>query len=441
MRVMRIFPAIILGLVLLCSSNRLQAEDWPGWRGPRGDGSSLEQNIPTRWSQKDNIAWKVEVPGVGYASPMVLGDAVFLVTCDEKTKERILLCLDRRTGRELWRRVVIRAPLEAIHRLNSRASSTPATDGLHVYVSFLEPSGEMVPAEVVRKRSGDLRANNAGLPVHPGNMCIAAYDLKGNRKWIARPGGYASVWGYCANPVVHGESVIINGDHDGEAYIVALNRRTGKTLWKVPRKNRIRSHCTPLIRKLNGKTQMVVAGSHSIVSYDPKDGSRHWFTVGPKGRAVASPVFAGGLFFVSTAYPSKEMLALKPDGRGDVTETHIAWRTRQSAPYVPSPIAVGDYFLAVSDGGIAICLEAKTGKRVWQQRLGKGHSAAPVTAGGLVYFVSDLGVTRVVRPGAKFALIAENPLGERSYASPAISRGQIFIRGEKHLFCIGREDK
>ena len=147
---MRIFPAIILGLVLLYPTNRLQAEDWPGWRGPRGDGSSLEQNIPTRWSQKDNIAWKVEVPGVGYASPVILGDAVFLVTCDEKTKERILLCLDRRTGRELWRRVVIRAPLEAIHRLNSRASSTPATDGLHVYVSFLEPSGEMVPAEVVR---------------------------------------------------------------------------------------------------------------------------------------------------------------------------------------------------------------------------------------------------------------------------------------------------
>jgi len=186
---------------------------------------------------------------------------------------------------------------------------------------------------------------------------------------------------------------------------------------------------------------MIVAGSHSIVSFDPKDGSRHWFTVGPKGRAVASPVFALGLFFVSTAYPSKEMLALKPDGRGDVTETHIAWRTRQSAPYVPSPIAVGDYFLAVSDGGIASCFEARTGKRHWQKRLGKGHSAAPVTAGGLVYFVSDLGITRVVRPGPQFELIAENAIGERSYASPAISRGQIFIRGEKHLFCIGKNPK
>ena len=438
---MRLFPVIIWGLSLFFLPILLQAEDWPGWRGPRGDGTSLEQNIPIKWSQKDNIAWKVEVPGVGHASPVVLGDAVFLVTCDEKTKERILLCLNRKTSQEIWRRVVIRAPLEAIHRLNSRASSTPATDGMHVYVSFLEPSGKMVPAEVVRKQSGDLRADNTGLPVHPGNMCIAAYDLKGNRKWTARPGGYASVWGYCANPVVHEESVIINGDHDGEAYIVALNRRTGKTLWKVPRKNQIRSHCTPLIRKLNGKTQMIVAGSHSIVSFDPKDGSRHWFTVGPKGRAVASPVFAAGLFFVSTAYPSKEMLALKPDGRGDVTETHIAWRTRQSAPYVPSPIAVGNYFLSVSDGGIASCFEAKTGKRHWQNRMGKGHSAAPVTAGGLVYVVSDAGVTRIVRPGPQFELVAENATGERCYASPAISHGQIFIRGEKHLFCIGKNPK
>ncbi|SVC75468.1 uncharacterized protein METZ01_LOCUS328322 [marine metagenome] len=237
------------------------------------------------------------------------------------------------------------------------------------------------------------------------------------------------------------DKVIINGDHDGDAYIVALDRKTGKTVWKVARKNRIRSHCTPLIRKLYGKVQMIVAGSHSIVSYDPQDGSRHWYTVGPKGRAVASPVCASGLFFVSAAYPSKEMLAIRPDGHGDVTKTHIAWRNHQSAPYVPSPIAVGDYFLAVSDNGIASCFDAATGKRHWRERIGKGHSAAPVTAGGLTYFVSDAGVTRVVRVGTHFELIADNTIGERCYASPAISRGQIFLRSEKHLFCIGKDSK
>ena len=346
------------------------AEDWPGWRGPRGDGTSLEQEVPKRWSETENISRKVKIPGVGYASPIVSGDYVFIATCIEKAKERVLLCLECRTGKEVWRRVVIRAPLEAIHQLNSRASSTPASDGMCVYVSFLEPVGPTVPAELIRKRSGDLRANNTGKPVNPGKMCIADYDMKGNRKWIARPGEFASVWGYCANPVVFQDKVIINGDHDGDAYIVALDRKTGKTAWKVARKNRIRSHCTPLIRKLNGKTQMIVAGSHSIVSYDPRYGSKHWYTVGPKGRAVASPVYASDLFFVSAAYPSKEMLALKSDGRGDVTKTHIVWRNRESAPYVPSPIAVDDYFLAVSDNGIASCFDVATGTRHWRERIG-----------------------------------------------------------------------
>jgi len=425
-----------LTTVLLVSSS--SAEDWPAWRGPRGDGTSLEQEVPTRWNARDNVAWKVEIPGVGHASPIVFGDYVFIATCLEESEERVLVCLDRNTGKRIWQRVVIRAPLEAVHRLNSRASITPATDGRRVYVSFLESDGSTVPAEVIRQRSGDLRADNTGKPVSPGKMCIAAYDMNGNLDWIVRPGGFASVWGYCASPVVFEDKVIINGNHDGDAYIVALDRKTGDVVWKVARENRIRSHCVPLIRDLDGRTQMVIAGSHSIVSYDPRNGSQHWHTVGPKGRAVASPVFTSGLLFVSAAYPAREMLAIHPNGRGDVTETHIAWRNRQSAPYVPSPIAVADCFVAVSDDGIASCFDATTGKRHWRERIGKRHSAALVSAGGLVYFLSDAGVTRVVKAGARFELIAENPLNERCYASPAISREQIFLRGEKHLFCIGK---
>ena len=433
------FWMALLTAVLFVAPSR--AEDWPVWRGPRGDGTSLEQEVPTRWSATDNIAWKIEIPGVGHASPIVFGDYVFVATCIEEAQERVLLCLDRKTGKTVWRRVVIRAALEAIHRLNSRASSTPATDGEYVYVSFLEPDGSTVSAEVIRQRSGDLHADNTGKPVSPGKMCIAAYGMNGNREWIVRPGGFASVWGYCASPIVFEDKVIINGDHDGAAYIVALDRKTGKTVWKVARKNRIRSHCVPLIRKLDGRTQMMVAGSHSIVSYDPRDGSQHWYTVGPKGRAVASAVCVSGLLLVSTAYPDREILAIRPDGHGDVTKTHVAWRNGQSAPYVPSPIAVDDYLLSVSDSGIASCFDAATGNRHWRKRIGKGHSAAAVTAGGLVYFVSDAGVTRVVRAGANFDLIAENTIGQRCYASPAISRGQIFLRSEKHLFCIGKDRK
>jgi len=431
----------IVGVVSLaivaCVTAPGSSEDWPKWRGPRGDGTSIEQEVPSRWSATDNIAWKVKTPGVGHASPIVFGDHVFVVTCTEETQERILLCLDRKTGKTIWRKVVIRPPLEAMHRLNSRASSTPATDGKCIYVSFLEPDGSTVLAEVIRSRSGDLRADNTGLPVSPGKMCVAAYDMAGNREWITRPGEFASVWGYCASPVVFEDKVIVNGDHDGDAYIVALDRTTGETVWRVDRKNRIRSHCTPLIREVDSRTQMMVAGSHSIVSYDPRDGSEHWYTVGPKGRAVASPVFAAGLLLVSTAYPDREVLAVRPDGRGDVTETHIAWRNGESAPYVPSPIAVGDYFLSVSDVGIASCFDASTGKRHWRERIGKRHTASLVTAGGLVYFLSDEGVTRVVRASKQFDLIAENVIGEHCYASLAISRGQIFMRSEKHLFCIG----
>lgn len=268
-------------------------------------------------------------------------------------------------------------------------------------------------------------------------MCVAAYDMNGDQRWIVRPGEFISVWGYCASPIVYDDKVILNGDHDGDAYIVALDRRTGKTAWKVAREHRVGSHCTPLIRTLDDRTQMMVAGSHSIVSYDPRNGSKHWYIRGPQGRAIASPVFASGLLFVSAAYPDLEMRAVRPDGEGDVTETHVAWRNGQSAPYVPSPIAVDDYFLAVSDAGIASCFDAVSGRRHWRERIGRGHTAPPVTAGGLVYFLSDSGITRVVCAGAQFGLISENPIGERCYTSPAINCGQIFLRSEQHLFCIG----
>jgi hypothetical protein len=181
---------------------------------------------------------------------------------------------------------------------------------------------------------------------------------------------------------------------------------------------------------------MMLSGSKSVASYDPSTGERHWIIDGPTEQFVASLVMNKGLVFVTGGYPDHHVLAIRPDGRGNVTDTHIVWHDTKGVSYVPSPIAVGDYFLIVSDDGIASCLDAATGKRYWMERLGEHHSASLVSAGGLVYFVSDGGVTRIVRPGPTFELVAENSLGENSYASPAISDGQFFIRGEKHLFCI-----
>jgi outer membrane protein assembly factor BamB len=386
------------------------AENWPGWRGPRGDGTSLERDVPTRWSPTDNVAWKTEVPGTGHASPIVWGDFIFVASCREDAQERLLACFDRVSGKLLWQQVVLSSELEKKHRLNSFASSTPNTDGKRVYVTFLADK----------------------------QMVVAAYDFSGKQLWLVRPGGFSSVHGYCSCPVLFEDKLIVNGDHDGDAYIVALDRATGQTLWKVDRENKTRSYVTPIIRHIDGRTQMILSGSKCVASYDPHDGSRHWIIDGPTEQFVASLVYNGKLLFLTAGFPELHMMAIRPDGHGNVTDTHIAWRTNKGASYVPSPIAAGDYFIVTSDGGIASCFEAESGKRLWQERLGTHFSSSPVSAGGLVYFTSDEGRTSVVRPGPKLDVVAENELGEYSYASPAVSGGQLIYRGEKHLIAIGR---
>jgi len=392
-------------------------ENWPAWRGPRGDGTSQESGIPVRWngevpveSAESNIAWKTPLPGSGHASAVVWGDRIFVVACLEATQERLLIALDRPTGKIVWQQVVLRSPLEDKHQLNSFASSTPATDGKQVYVTFLDRT----------------------------EMVVAAYDYSGKQQWLVRPGPFSSKHGYCSCPVLFEDKVIVNGDHDGDAYLVALDQASGKTIWKVDRENKTRSYSTPLIREIDGRTQMILSGSKCVASYDPHDGHRHWIIDGPTEQFVASVVYNGKLLFLTAGFPELHMLAVRPDGRGNVTDTHIAWRTKKAASYVPSPIAVGDYFLVVSDGGVASCFTASTGDRVWMERIGTHYSSSLVEAAGLVYFTSDEGNTTVIRPGNKLEIVAENKLGEYSYASPAISQGQLIFRGEKHLIAIGR---
>jgi outer membrane protein assembly factor BamB len=406
------FRACLLGCLLLglALATTAQAENWPQWRGPRGDGTSQEQNLPTKWGAEENVAWKVEVPGKGHASPIVWNDRIFVASCLEEAKQRLLVCFDRTSGKQLWQQVVLESPLEDKHQLNSFASSTPATDGERVYVTFLDQA----------------------------EMVVAAYDFDGKQKWLVRPGGFSSKHGYCSCPVLFEDKVIVNGDHDGEAYLVALDKATGETRWKVDRENKTRSYVTPIIREIGGRTQMILSGSKCVASYDPHDGSRHWIIDGPTEQFVASVVYNGELLFLTAGFPELHMMAIRPDGSGNVTDTHIAWRTKKGASYVPSPIAVGDYFLVVSDGGVASCFEANSGKRTWMERIGTHYSSSPVTTGGLVYFTSDEGHTTVLRPGDKLDVVAESDLGEYSYASPAISHGQLIFRGEKHLIAIGK---
>jgi len=400
-------------VVNLALSNPVLAENWPAWRGPRGDGTSLEKNVPVRWSGTENVVWKVPVPGKGHASPMVWADRIFVVTALPAKEHRLLLCLDRSSGKMLWQRVVLEAPLERINKLNSHASSTPATDGEKVYVSFLDRD----------------------------KMFIAAYDFNGKKVWDARPGEFSSIHGYCSSPVLWKDKVIVNGDHDGPAYIVALDRSTGKTIWKTARPNETRSYCTPIIRHIDGRNQLILSGSKCVASYDPDSGKQHWIIDGPTEQFVASLVYNGELLFMTCGFPKRFIQAIRPDGQGNVTATHVTWHTDRDCSYVPSPITSGPYFLVVSDSGVATSLDAETGKSIWRHRLGVKHSASLVSANGLVYFLSDKGVMTVVKPGPEFDVVAQNELGENTYASPAISEGMMFLRGAEHLYCIGTAPK
>jgi hypothetical protein len=388
------------------------AENWPQWRGPRGDGTSLEFNLPVHWSGTSNLLWKTAVPGLGHASPIVWSNRVFTASALPETEDRMLLCFDRETGRSLWQRTVVNSPFERKHALNSHASSTPATDGELVFTAFLDVQ----------------------------EAVVAAHDFGGNQRWLTRPGAFRSMHGFCSSPVLFDDKVIVNCDHDGDGYIVALSKRDGEELWWIDRPNKTRSYCAPTIFEAGGRTQMVLSGSMCVTSYDPNDGRLHWIIDGPTEQFVASVVYSrqADLFFMTGGYPEHHLLAVRPDGVGNVTKSHIAWRHNRASyvSYVPSPIAVGNYFLVVSDPGFACCFDARTGALVWQERLGS-HHASLVSANGLVYFLSDDGVTTVVRPGPKYEGVARNELGEGAFASPALSQGQLFIRGQRHLFCIG----
>jgi len=388
-------------------------ENWPGWRGPRGDGTVQEApNLPVDFDIAKDTVWKTKIPGVGHASPVIWEDRIFLVSADEESQARSLMCLDRISGEIKWSKGVLKSPFEDIHRLNSCASSTPVTDGERIFVSFLD--GE--------------------------KMFVAAYDLEGNQLWQQRPGVFSSKHGYCSCPVLWKNMVIVNGDHDGEAYIVAIDQKSGETIWKTERPNQVRSYCTPIIREIDGRTQLILSGSESVASYDPENGKQHWVIDGPTEQFVASLVYneALNLLFMTCGFPQKHMLAIRPDGSGNVTKTHVVWRDTAGASYVPSPIAIGDYFLVVADNGVASCFVAETGERHWRERLPGGHSASIIAANGLAYFISDEGIVSVLKPDPEFKVISQSEVGENVYASPAVYGDQFFIRGEEHLFCIGK---
>jgi hypothetical protein len=411
---------IFVVATLLAGSVPLFAEEWPGWRGPRGDGSSRETGIPLAWSDKQNVLWKTPVAGKGHSSPAIWGDRVFLTTCIEDSGERALICLNASNGSERWRKTVLKTQLERKHRLNSYSSSTPVTDGQHVWVTFLD---------------------------YP-NMVVVCYDMDGNESWRRSPGKLLSVHGFCTSPVLHKQLLILNGDQDAQAYIVALDKTTGKEIWRADRPNRTRSYCTPILIESPSKpgvTQLVLSGSKCVASYDADSGKQLWLLDGPTEQYVASLVNHDDMLFLTTGFPEFHLMGIRPDGSGNITGTsHVVWHIPHSenkngkyASYVPSPLAHDGYFFVISDLGWLGCIEAKTGKRLWNERLGRHHSASPILIEDHLLLPDDDGTTWVVKASPKFEVVRKNPLGEECYASPAAAHGRLFVRTLHNLWCIG----
>lgn len=283
---MKSIAAIVVALLV---APTVFAGDWPTWRGPSSDGSVTDASVPTEWSPTKNILWKIPLPGAGNSSPVVAGGRVFLTSCIEK--DRCVLAFDAMTGQQLWMSAVGTADIEKMHKNNTPASATPVTDGQHVWTTFLTGS----------------------------SITVVCLDVSGQRVWTKSFPGFASPHGFCGSPILHGKMLIVNGDSDGDAFLAALDKATGATLWRTARPNRTRSFSVPVVLSINGKTQIVLAGSKSIAGYDPTTGDPIWVVDSPTDKFVATAVYADGLVIATGTSPVSTLAAIRPDGRGNVT--------------------------------------------------------------------------------------------------------------------------
>jgi outer membrane protein assembly factor BamB len=404
------FPYIrFVGVALfaLVLNAPIQGENWPGWRGPRSDGTSLETDLPLKWTATENIAWKVPIPGRGFSSPVIWDDKLFLTTCLEKESKHVTLCLDRKTGKTLWQHEIDIKLQKRIHARNSHASSTPVTDGKNLYVTFFDDP----------------------------KFVVCCYDLDGKLVWQKSPGEFHSVHGFGCSPLLYKDTVILNGDQDALAYLVALDKTTGAERWRSDRPNRTRSYTPPVIFDIHGKNQLIYSGSKSVTSYDPETGKQIWIINGPTEQYVASLVYHHDVLFMTYGFPKLGVMGINPDLTGDITKTGVLYDEPKGGGYVPSPIAHQDWFFNVDDRGIATCRECKTGKLVWLERLGsKLHSASATGWGDYIYFPDNEGTTFIIKAGPKFELVAKNAIGEPINGSLAISHGHLFLRGITNLY-------
>jgi outer membrane protein assembly factor BamB len=396
-----------IALALLVLPGLVRAENWPGWRGRTGMGISAEKNLPVQWSSTENVRWKVKLEGAGVSSPVVWGDRVFLTASDGRQNDRLhVFCYHRDDGRRLWHtRLFGTAPTD-LYAPGGMAVPTPATDGKLLYVLF---------------GTGDL----------------AALDFDGKPVWIrslAREfGPFRNRWGMGASPILVGDLLVVLVDHWSQSYLLAVEPRTGANRWKTDRAASV-NWTTPVAVKVKDQIELVVFGTYQAMGYDVANGGELWSVKGMHMQCIPSPVALGPLLFAASG---ENTMAIRLDGAtGDLTDSHVAWTNRKASAFVPSPVAYQGHIYLPGDKGVSQCLDGGSGKVLWKKRLGDQYHASPVAGDGKVYFPSKEGVVYVVRSGRDFELLSQNDMGEPIVASPAVSRGQIFLRGEKHLYCI-----
>ena len=392
-----------------------RAGDWPWWRGPNRNGiAESEQRTPVAWSESENVAWKVPVPGRGHSSPTVAANRVFLTTADEQAEVQSVLCFDRGTGKQLWKHDVARGGFPSrINPKNTHASPSAACDGTRVFSAFLTHDG----------------------------IQVVALDLDGKPIWERVAGRFTPDEyknGYAASPLLYGRFVIIAGDFDGDAFLVALDRETGRQVWRTPRPPRI-NYASPIVADIAGRHQLLISGGDIVASYDPRSGKQLWKVAATTMATAGTMVWEGDLVFASGGYPDAETVCVRADGSGE-----ILWRNRQKC-YEQSMLAVDGHVYAINDNGIALCWNAETGEEQWRKRLGGPISASPVLSGELIFASNELGTTWVYRATPqKFDLVTKNEVGTDAFSTPSICGNQIFLRvGEsadgkrqEMLYCI-----
>jgi len=404
---------VLLGLIAAGGLDLTRAEEnWPLFRGPQGNGHSSETNLPVKWDA-GTVKWKVGLPGKGQSSPVNWGNKLFLTSGSEDGKMRQVFAIDSASGDLLWTAKVEVAKPETPHQMNSFATATCATDG-EVVVAFFGPGG------------------------------LHAWDLDGKPLWSRTDiGGFPGDWGVGASPIIDGDLVIQNCDAEGPSSLLAVNRKTGVTVWNTPRKDAPKGGwSTPVIIETAGHRELILNGEFGVQGYDPATGKDLWFCAAPTGRGEPVPEYANGLLYVVCGKPG-DTYVVKPGGTGDVTKTHLVRTSkRQGGRDLPSPAVVGDYLFISSMSGIASCYDAKSGAMLGEPiRLNAATSGSPLVANGLIYLQAENGDVIILRPGKALEIVARNSVGsgteEVFRASPAPIGGALYLRSTHALYRIG----